>query len=203
MVNGNFAEFVNDVIRVAGVANGVCSTQQHLERNIRDVFSDLRQTIPRAFIQEPHRHVKRGPLKWRAEDCGVDSVLNPKHSGRSPNCPHLQLQHCLLTSPAFQAVQIREICRHKRRDLSKVGRAHTSGEQGLVSISKRRVHQQQRVGLADGAREAFWAFFRENVLVARRPLTEVVQRNLSEEEGRMWMMVMLIQLEISNKMFNK
>ena len=45
-------ELFNNIVRVAGVANSVRTTQQHLEENVRSCFAELRQSLPRAFVKE-------------------------------------------------------------------------------------------------------------------------------------------------------
>mmetsp|Transcript_14353 Transcript_14353/g.29703 ORF Transcript_14353/g.29703 Transcript_14353/m.29703 type:complete len:207 (-) Transcript_14353:394-1014(-) len=54
------AEFVDNIVGVVGVTNSVGTTQQHLERNIRRLFSKRFQTLPRTLVQKSHGNIKGG-----------------------------------------------------------------------------------------------------------------------------------------------
>jgi hypothetical protein len=43
---------------IPSVPDGIGSTQQHLEWNVRNGFSHLCETVPWAFAKEAHGHIK-------------------------------------------------------------------------------------------------------------------------------------------------
>ena len=51
-------EFLDDVVRVVGVAHGVCAPNQHLERDVGDAAPQLIQPFPGGFVEEPVGHVE-------------------------------------------------------------------------------------------------------------------------------------------------
>ena len=57
---GMFDETANHVVRVVGVTDGVGTTEQHLEQNVRHAFPKLAQTLPGTFLEETHGGVKGG-----------------------------------------------------------------------------------------------------------------------------------------------
>lgn len=40
-LDGLLAEFMDNIVGVAGVANSICTAKQHLERHIRNLFTQL------------------------------------------------------------------------------------------------------------------------------------------------------------------
>ena len=53
-------ELPHDVIGIAGVANRVRGSQQHLEANVRDFPPQQSQALPRILVEESQRRVERG-----------------------------------------------------------------------------------------------------------------------------------------------
>ena len=55
-----FDESGDNIVRIVGVANGVRSTEQHLEANVWDALSEFAESVPRIFLEEAHRGVEGG-----------------------------------------------------------------------------------------------------------------------------------------------
>ena len=66
--------------------------------------------------------------------------------------------------------QLRQAVLDEGRDAAEVVRAHARGEQRLVSVAHGRVHQQQLLVIADGARETLRTLFLKHVAPAVRSL---------------------------------
>ena len=54
-------EGLHDIVGIIRVADGVARAQEHLEEDVGHQFTQLGQPVPRAFLEEPHRCVERGP----------------------------------------------------------------------------------------------------------------------------------------------
>ncbi len=60
-VGGLFNEFLDYVIRVVCVANGIGTAQEHLKQDVWDRFGQLVQALPRVLFEKPHGHIEGGP----------------------------------------------------------------------------------------------------------------------------------------------
>ena len=52
-------EFDDDVVGIGSVADGVGAAKKHLEANVGNARAQFAQALPRIFVQEAHRSVKR------------------------------------------------------------------------------------------------------------------------------------------------
>ena len=57
---GLLAELVDDVVGVVGVPNGVGATEEHLERHVGNLGTELLKTLPGALVEESHGHIEGG-----------------------------------------------------------------------------------------------------------------------------------------------
>lgn len=67
------------------------------------------------------------------------------------------------TSPVFHAEKITEAVRHKRRDALEVVSAYASGQEGLVGVSERGVHEQQTPVGTHRLRETIWTLSQQHI----------------------------------------
>lgn len=54
------AHLVDGVVGVRGVSDGVGTTNESLERNVRDELAKGAETLPRILVEETHRDVESG-----------------------------------------------------------------------------------------------------------------------------------------------
>ena len=81
-------ELDHDVVGVVRVADRVRCPKQHLEQDVRDLLTQLSQSVPRALLVESHRRVERRPA------------------------PHLQREE-LWAEPSIRAGDIQQVMRAK------------------------------------------------------------------------------------------
>jgi hypothetical protein len=48
----------DDVVRIVRIADGVRAAEEHLETDVRDLFAQAAEAVPRAFAEEAHRGVE-------------------------------------------------------------------------------------------------------------------------------------------------
>jgi hypothetical protein len=53
-------EVPNHIIRVVGVADGICRTKQHLQQQIGHGLAKIREPSPRILFQKPHCDIESG-----------------------------------------------------------------------------------------------------------------------------------------------
>ena len=117
------------LLRVRRVADGVGTAQQHLQTDVGNLFAQLRQPIPRIFLQEPQRDVVGGAaptldgqqLRGRRRDIRCDG----EHSAR----PHARREQRLM------GVAEGRVGDTDRSALAKVARK-TVGPQGQQSLPR-------------------------------------------------------------------
>jgi hypothetical protein len=95
---------INGVVRKGRVRNTVGTTEQHLERNVRNKLSHLAESVPRILVEESHSDIKGGTtpalkgvqvresvagLLGNAEQInGTDTSSQKRLMGISPSCVH-------------------------------------------------------------------------------------------------------------------
>mmetsp|Transcript_21716 Transcript_21716/g.28550 ORF Transcript_21716/g.28550 Transcript_21716/m.28550 type:complete len:305 (-) Transcript_21716:529-1443(-) len=89
---GLVTEFVNNIVGVVGVSNSIGTTEEHLEWNIRNLFSQLFKTIPGIFTKESHGNIEGGTTPHFQGECigkcriggigTIDKFLSTKTCGK-------------------------------------------------------------------------------------------------------------------------
>ena len=81
-------EGLHDIVGVIRVADGIARAQEHLEEDVRHQFAQLGQSVPGAFLEEPHRRVERGPaphLQREEARCQVGVGVGDGHHVVGPH----------------------------------------------------------------------------------------------------------------------
>ena len=58
MIFREFTEFINNIVRVVCVANGISTSEQHLKGNIGNLFTELAKSFPWALAKETESNIK-------------------------------------------------------------------------------------------------------------------------------------------------
>jgi len=53
-------EFLDDIVGIGRVADGICAAQQHLEADVRDALAQLAEALPRIFMQKAQSSIEGG-----------------------------------------------------------------------------------------------------------------------------------------------
>ena len=86
----------DDVVGIVRVADGVRAAQQHLEEDVRDLLAELREPLPRVFLEEPHRRVERRPAPHLdREHLGAEPGVGVGHAEHVAG-PHARRQQRLM-----------------------------------------------------------------------------------------------------------
>ena len=79
-----FDEVLDDVVRIARVAYGVCAADEHLKQNVRRFFAHLAEAFPRIFIEEAI-----GNVEGRAAPAFVGEELRQLLGCRFEDAEHI------------------------------------------------------------------------------------------------------------------